>query len=67
MYVSLRKEALYIHKAHEGKREMIAGAWIAEMIRSLNGRPMIFAMANPVLEMMPEEALQAGAVVVGTG
>ncbi len=29
--------------------------------------PIIFAMANPVPEIMPEDALKAGALVVGTG
>ena len=29
--------------------------------------PIIFSMANPVPEIMPEEALAAGAFVVGTG
>jgi malate dehydrogenase (oxaloacetate-decarboxylating) len=29
--------------------------------------PVIFAMANPVPEIMPDEAKEAGALVVGTG
>jgi malate dehydrogenase (oxaloacetate-decarboxylating) len=29
--------------------------------------PIIFALAKPVPEIMPEEAKQAGALVVGTG
>lgn len=38
-----------------------------EMIRSMNPNPMIFAMANPVPEIMPEEAIEAGAFLVATG
>lgn len=37
-----------------------------EMVASMN-KPIVFAMANPVPEIMPEEALAAGAEVVGTG
>ncbi|MGB0678506.1 MAG: NAD(P)-dependent malic enzyme [Polyangiales bacterium] len=36
-------------------------------IRSMAPQPMIFAMANPVPEIMPDRALAAGAAVVGTG
>lgn len=39
----------------------------AEMIQSMNEKPIIFAMANPVPEIMPEEAKAAGAYIVGTG
>lgn len=39
----------------------------AEMIRSMADKPVIFAMANPVPEIMPEEAKAAGAYIVGTG
>ena len=38
-----------------------------DMIRTMNREPMIFAMANPTPEIMPDEALAAGAAVVGTG
>lgn len=38
-----------------------------EMVRSMAKDPIIFAMANPVPEIMPDEALAAGAFVVGTG
>lgn len=44
-----------------------AGALTAEMIRSMNDEPIIFAMANPTPEIMPEEAKAAGAAVIGTG
>lgn len=38
-----------------------------EMVKSMNGEPIIFAMANPVPEIMPEAAYAAGAAIVGTG
>ena len=38
-----------------------------EMIKSMNKNPIIFAMANPVPEIMPAEATEAGAAIVGTG
>ncbi len=37
-----------------------------EMVASMN-QGIVFAMANPVPEIMPEDALAAGAAVVGTG
>ena len=39
----------------------------SEMVKSMNQRPVIFAMANPVPEIDPEIAKKAGAAVVGTG
>jgi malate dehydrogenase (oxaloacetate-decarboxylating) len=38
-----------------------------DMVRSMNPQPIIFAMANPVPEIMPHLARAAGAVVVATG
>ncbi len=38
-----------------------------EMVKSMADNPIVFPMANPVPEIMPEEALNAGAAVVGTG
>jgi len=38
-----------------------------EMVKSMNPQPIIFAMSNPVPEIMPDEAKSAGAAVVGTG
>ena len=38
-----------------------------EMIKSMNKNPIVFAMSNPVPEIMPDLAIQAGAAVVGTG
>lgn len=43
------------------------GALTADMVRSMKQDPIIFAMANPNPEIMPEEAKEAGAMVVGTG
>lgn len=45
----------------------VAGALTKEMIGTMKEDPIIFAMANPVPEIMPEEAIEAGAKVVGTG
>jgi len=38
-----------------------------EMIKKMNSKPIIFAMANPVPEIMPDLAKKAGAAIVGTG
>ncbi len=38
-----------------------------EMVRSMAKDPIIFAMSNPVPEIMPDIAKRAGAAVVGTG
>lgn len=38
-----------------------------EMVQSMAKDPIIFAMANPVPEIMPDEAKAAGAAVVATG
>ncbi len=39
----------------------------AEMVSSMNKDAILFAMANPVPEIMPDVAKAAGALVVGTG
>ena len=39
----------------------------AEMVRSMNPDPVIFAMSNPEPEIMPDIAKAAGARIVGTG
>ena len=38
-----------------------------DMVRSMAKDPIVFAMANPVPEIMPDLAKEAGACVVGTG
>jgi len=43
------------------------GLLTADMVRSMAPDPIIFAMANPVPEIMPDEAKAAGAAVVATG
>jgi malate dehydrogenase (oxaloacetate-decarboxylating) len=45
----------------------VAGALTKDMVASMNQNSIIFAMANPVPEIMPEEAKGAGAMVIGTG
>ncbi|MGF6947603.1 malic enzyme [Neobacillus sp. B4I6] len=44
-----------------------AGAVTKEMVFFMNQKPIIFTMENPVPEIMPEEAKEAEALVVGTG
>ncbi len=43
------------------------GLVTAEMVKSMAERPIVFAMANPTPEIMPDEAKAAGAYIVGTG
>ena len=38
-----------------------------EMIRSMNKDPIVYAMSNPVPEIMPDEALKGGAKIIATG
>lgn len=38
-----------------------------EWIKTMAAKPVIFAMANPTPEIFPDEALEAGAYIVGTG
>ncbi len=44
-----------------------AGLVTPEMIKSMNANPIVMPMANPVPEIMPDLAKEAGAAVVGTG
>lgn len=39
----------------------------ADDIKTMSENPIVFAMANPTPEIMPDEALLGGAAVVGTG
>ncbi|MBR6834480.1 MAG: NAD-dependent malic enzyme, partial [Oscillospiraceae bacterium] len=43
------------------------GCVTREMVKSMAKDPIIFPMANPTPEIMPEDAIAAGAAVVGTG
>jgi len=45
----------------------VAGALKPEMIKTMNADPIVFAMANPVPEIMYDEAMAAGVKVMGTG
>ncbi|HBE80165.1 MAG TPA: NAD-dependent malic enzyme [Firmicutes bacterium] len=67
-----------LHKKKGSLKEVLVGADVfigvsapgmvtGEMVQAMAKDPIIFAMANPVPEIMPDEALKAGAKVVGTG
>ncbi len=43
------------------------GLVTTQMVASMAKNPIVFAMANPIPEIMPEEAKAGGAAVVGTG
>ena len=43
------------------------GVLTQDMIRTMNPDPIVFPMANPTPEIMPDEAIAAGASIVGTG
>lgn len=45
----------------------VAGALKPEMIAGMAEKPVVFAMANPSPEIMPDEAKKAGVAVIGTG
>lgn len=45
----------------------VAGAVTVDMVKSMADKPIILAMANPIPEIMPEDAKKAGAFIVGTG
>jgi len=76
------KEALVAVTNEEGRvggvREAVAGADVviglsagglltAEHIRIMAQRPIVFGLANPEPEILPDEALAAGAEIVATG
>jgi len=44
-----------------------AGALKPEMVRSMNEKAIVYALANPVPEIMPDEAAAAGAYIIATG
>ena len=45
----------------------VPGVLTQDMVRSMATDPIIFAMANPIPEIMPDDAKAAGAYVVATG
>jgi malate dehydrogenase (oxaloacetate-decarboxylating) len=80
--LNLYKQAISMvsnKKNHTGSlTEVIAGADVVigvsgpetvspDMVRSMAPQAIVFAMANPIPEIMPELALEAGAMVVATG
>lgn len=45
----------------------VANCVTKEMVRSMAEKPILFTCANPVPEILPEDAKDAGAFIVGTG
>ena len=45
----------------------VPGVLTGGMISHMKEQPIIFAMANPIPEIMPEEAFEAGAEIIATG
>lgn len=47
----------------------VSAPWVltVDMVKSMNKDPIIFAMANPVPEIMPDEAKKAWAKIIATG
>lgn len=43
------------------------GLVTADMVKTMNDKAIVFAMANPVPEIMPDEAKAGGAYIIGTG
>lgn len=56
-----------LHGAHIFIGVSKGGLLNADMIKTMADKPIIFAMANPTPEIMPDEAKAAGALVVATG
>ena len=61
----------YLADAVKGKDAFVgvsaANVLSEDMVKSMAAGPIIFAMANPTPEIMPDKAKAAGAAVVGTG
>lgn len=45
----------------------VAGCVTRDMVKGMADKPIVYAMANPVPEIYPEDAFEAGAYIVGTG
>jgi len=45
----------------------VAGAFHSDDIKNMAAQPIVFALANPEPEILPEQALEAGAAIVATG
>ncbi len=65
------KSAGNLESAAQGSDILIgvskSGLFTSEMIRSMNKKPIVLALANPIPEIMPQEAKDAGAFIVATG
>ncbi len=66
-----RKKEGLLPQAVEGADVFVGvsapGLLTGDMVGTMKEKAIVFAMANPTPEIFPEEALQAGALVVGTG
>lgn len=80
--LNLYKMAFALSSNHQKKTgslaEVMAGADVViglsrpglitpEMVKSMSPQAIVFALANPTPEIMPDEAMAAGAMVVATG
>lgn len=45
----------------------VAGALTGDMVRTMRNNPIVFGLANPTPEIMPDDAKAAGALIVATG
>ena len=45
----------------------VPGIVTSDMISTMNEKPIVFSMANPVPEIMPEESKKGGAYIIGSG
>jgi malate dehydrogenase (oxaloacetate-decarboxylating) len=45
----------------------VANSVTQEHIKSMNSQPIVFALANPTPEIMPDDAKAAGAMIIATG
>lgn len=45
----------------------VANCVSKEMVKSMNEKPILFTCANPIPEILPSEAKEAGAYIIGTG
>jgi malate dehydrogenase (oxaloacetate-decarboxylating) len=65
------KQGLTLAEAVEGSDVLIgassAGVFTQDMVRSMQDNAIVFAIANPVPEIMPHLAYEAGAKITGTG
>lgn len=56
-----------IKGAHMFVGVSVAGALTKDMVKLMAKNPFILALANPIPEIMPKDALEAGAFIVATG